>query len=176
MRERPCGEGRNSRAVRADFQDDDEGAIVNLSAHFTLEELTFSEAAVRHGYSNEPSEEILPHLRALAAALEMVRYRLGHPVLISSGYRSIQVNAAIGGSRSSAHMRGLAADFRCPNFGEPLKVAAEIATIPFDFDQIIHEFDRWVHLGIAASGETGRRQLLTIDRAGTRTGLLPARY
>lgn len=149
---------------------------MNLSPHFSLEELTFSETAVRHGYPNDPSPEVLQNLRALAAALEMVRYKLGHPVLISSGYRSIQVNAAVNGSRSSAHMKGLAADFRCPNFGDPLKVAAEIATIAFDYDQIIHEFGRWVHLGIPAPGETARKQLLTIDRAGTRQGLLPVRY
>ena len=149
---------------------------MQLSHHFTLEELTFSETAIRHNYPNDPPDELLPNLRALAAALEMVRYRLGHPVLISSCYRSPQVNAAVGGSRSSAHMKGLAADFRCPNFGEPLKVAAEIADIAFDFDQIIHEYGRWVHLGIAAPGETGRRQLLTIDNAGTRTGLHPVRY
>lgn len=149
---------------------------MNLSPHFTLEELTFSETAVRHAYPNDPPDDVLSNLRALAAALEMVRYRLGHPVLISSGYRSPQVNAAVGGSRSSSHMKGLAADFRCPNFGDPLKVAAEIATIAFDFDQIIHEFGRWVHLGIPAPGLAGRKQLLTIDRAGKRSGLHPVSY
>ena len=149
---------------------------MQLSTHFALEELTFSELATRQGIANEAPAEIMPNLRVLAAALEMVRYKLGQPVLISSGYRSIQLNSAVGGALSSAHAKGLAADFRCPNFGEPLKVAAEIAGIAFDFDQIIHEFGRWVHLGIAAPGAVGRKQLLTIDRAGTRPGLLPARY
>lgn len=149
---------------------------MNLSTHFSLEELTFSELATRQNIRNDPPDAIMPNLRALAAALEMVRYKLGQPVLISSGYRSIQLNSAVGGALTSAHVKGLAADFRCPNFGEPLKVAAEIAAIPFDFDQIINEHGRWVHLGIAAPGEVGRKQLLTIDRAGTRSGLLPARY
>ena len=148
---------------------------MNLSTHFTLEELTFSELATRQGFQNTPPDALMPNLRALAAALEMVRYKLGQPVLISSGYRSIQLNSAVGGSRTSAHMQGLAADFRCPNFGDPLKVAAECADISFDYDQIIHEFGRWVHLGIAAHGTPGRKQLLTIDRAGTRPGLLPVR-
>ena len=149
---------------------------MQLSTHFTLEELTFSELATRQGIANDAPDALMPNLRVLAAALEMVRYKLGQPVLISSGYRSIQLNSAVGGAASSAHVKGLAADFRCPNFGEPLKVAAEIAGISFDYDQIIHEFGRWVHLGIAAPGTVGRKQLLTIDRAGTRPGLLPARY
>ena len=107
----------------------------------------------------------LANLMRLAAVLEDVRHVLGsRPILISSGFRSEAVNKAVGGSTSSAHRLGLAADFTCPDFGSPLMVCRAIASSGIQFDQLIHEKGSWVHLGLSQSAP--RTQMLTFD--GTR--------
>ncbi len=146
---------------------------MKLSRHFTLDELIASESAARLGLTNEPTGDVLDNLKATAAKLDAVRDLLGHLVFVSSGYRSPAVNVAVGGSKTSAHCRGLAVDFRCSGYGSPLEVARKIAESPLQFDQLIHEFERWVHIGFAAAGKTPRRQLLTINTKGTRQGLHP---
>jgi hypothetical protein len=140
---------------------------MNLTPHFTLEELTFSQTAVRLGLSNAPDDEVLANLNLLAAALEDVRGVLnGDPMIISSGYRSEAVNRAVGGVANSAHRDGLAADFICPQFGAPLRICETLAHAHnLDFDQVIQE-GTWVHYAIAAPGKTGRRQLLTAHFTG----------
>lgn len=121
---------------------------MKLSAHFDLQEMLISETAVRLGLDNNPPDGVFLNLIQLANFLEDVRVLLGHPILISSGYRSPAVNKAIGGAAKSHHMRGMAADFICPGFGEPLAVCQKIASSSLQYDQCIHEFGRWVHLGI----------------------------
>ena len=128
-----------------------------LSHNFSLAELTHSETAVRKGLNNEPGAEVLENLKSLATALESVRALLGAPILISSGYRSPEVNAAVGGSANSAHCRGLAADFISPRYGSPLEICTALAASDIVFDQLIFE-NSWVHLSIAP---TMRRQVLT---------------
>lgn len=132
---------------------------MNLTEHFTLDELTHSETAVRRGIDNTPDEYVLKNLRMLADGLERVRSVLGHPMRISSGYRSPLLNAIVGGSRNSYHIRGLAADFTCPAFGTPRDVAMAIVTAAdsIDYDSIIHE-GRWVHIQFS---DNPRRQVLT---------------
>ena len=131
-----------------------------ITEHFTFDEVTFSETASRHGIDNTPSDDILPNIQRMANFMEDVRFVLnGRPIHITSWYRSPELNAKIGGSSpTSAHMKGLACDFKCPSLGEPLRVAREIAESNLDFDQVIHEYGRWVHIGLA---EGNRRQLLT---------------
>ena len=128
-----------------------------LSHNFSLAELTHSETAVRKGLNNEPGAEVLENLKFLAMSLEQVRSLLGAPIMVSSGYRSTEVNAAVGGSANSAHCRGLAADFIAPAFGNPLDIATEIAASDLAWDQLIHE-GKWIHLSVAP---TMRRQVLT---------------
>lgn len=130
---------------------------MNLSEHFTLEELTFSQTAVRKGIDNTPSLEVVAHLTRLADSLEKVRQLLGGPVRITSGYRSTVLNAAVGGSKKSAHMAGYAADFVCPSFGYPLKIVKAIAASDIQFDQCIQE-GTWVHISFDPDA---RRQVLT---------------
>lgn len=142
---------------------------MNLSPHFTLDELTVSETAARLGLDNTPPEDVLSNLKWLADTLEQIRWLLGYPIIVSSGYRSPAVNKAIGGSRNSAHMRGLACDFICPKFGTPLAVAKEIAGSVIQFDQLIHEFGRWVHIGLS---DNPRRELLTARRIDGKTHYL----
>lgn len=144
---------------------------MKLSEYFAYSELTVSETAARRGIPNKPSARELENLKATALRMDEIRRRLGKPVLVTSGYRSPEVNAAVGGSRTSAHCRGLAVDFTCPGYGSPLEVARAIAAMGIEFDQLIHEFGSWVHIGFAEAGHKSRRQLLTIDRKGTRVGL-----
>mgnify|MGYP001579234496 CR=1 FL=1 len=130
---------------------------MNLSAHFTLEEMTHSEIAMRKGIDNTPSAEVIVNLTELAGVLEQVRDLLGVPIHINSAYRGPKVNAAVGGSPTSAHMTGQAADFIAPQFGTPIKIAELIAASNIDFDQLIYE-GTWVHIGIRGDM---RRQILT---------------
>lgn len=143
---------------------------MKLSEHFTLEEMVASGSAARLGIDNTPAPEIVDALRVTAELLEKVRELLGHPIVITSGYRSPELNKAIGGAANSAHTRGQAADFICPGFGKPLKVCRAIVRSPLTYDQIILEFppNGWTHI---ATGP--RKQVLTIDSKGTRYGIDP---
>lgn len=147
---------------------------MRLSEHFTLDELTVSETAERLGIDNDPPPNVLENLRGLAETLERVRAALGgRPIVVTSGYRSPNLNRMVNGSRESAHLVGYAADFTCPGFGSPLDVCrAVVAAGSIPYDQLIHEFGRWVHLSV---DPRWRGQVLTIDRSGTRPGLLEAR-
>lgn len=137
--------------------------------NFTLAELTHTNA----GLDNTPDETVLNNLLKLKIKLEEVRALLRNkPMKINSAYRSPAVNAAVGGSAASAHMVGLAADFVCTEFGSPLQICNIIANSGIEFDQLIHEHGRWVHIAFSSKP---RQQLLTNDRTGTRLGLFEAR-
>jgi len=126
---------------------------MKLSDHFSLIEFTRSDTAVRRGIDNTPCDEHLANLAKLARKLEEVRALVGHPVVITSGYRSPALNAAVDGSATSSHCHGLAADFHVPGFGPDQAVAQAIADSALDFDQLIFEQtarSTWVHLGIDA--------------------------
>jgi zinc D-Ala-D-Ala carboxypeptidase len=149
--------------------------VTNLTPHFTLEEFTDSQTAARNGVHNVPKEgsQARENLQRLAETMERVRTILNNaPILISSGYRAPKVNAMVGGSKNSKHMSGLAADFTCPGFGAPLAICDELEDymIELEIDQLIHEFETWVHLGLCAKDMQPRHQTLTIDTKGTRHG------
>jgi len=134
---------------------------MQLSEHFTLEELSFSGAAARLGIDNSPNPEAIENLIRIAATMETIRALLGAlPIHVHSGYRSPQANRAVGGVDSSAHCRGLACDFVCPAFGTPLEVARTILSSAIEYDQLIREFG-WVHVGLAQAGMPARREALT---------------
>jgi hypothetical protein len=132
---------------------------MQLTPNFSLAELIRSETAERDGINNTPHDDIIPNLQHLAKGLEAVQALLGSPLDISSGYRSVELNRAVGGSGASQHIDGLAADFTCPGFGSPLDVAAAIQASDLVFDQCILEFGRWVHLSVSAEP---RQRVLTI--------------
>ena len=136
---------------------------MQLSPHFTLSELTVSETAARRGISNVPDAKALANLARLAGVLEQVRSLVGRPVVVTSGYRSKAVNKAIGGSTTSAHMTGLAADINCPGL-TPKQLCQRIEASGIQYDQLILEFDGWTHIGLSEGAP--RRQELTI-RKGT---------
>jgi hypothetical protein len=144
-----------------------------LSEHFTLAEMTVSDNARRLGIGNLPTPETLPRLQATAGQMERVRDLLGgNPILISSAYRSPAVNRAAGGAKASAHMDGWAVDFTCPGFGSPLAICKAIGASRIPYDQLIHEFGRWVHISF---DPRRRMQQLTIDAQGSRRGFRSSR-
>ena len=123
---------------------------MQLTPHFSLEELIASQTAARLGIDNTPTAEVLANLRKLAGYLETVRAHFDLPLSISSGYRCPALNAAVpGSSKTSAHCFGLAADFTVPGWAN-LDACREIATCLSGWDQIIYEFGPagWVHLGL----------------------------
>ena len=134
---------------------------MNLSEHFTLEEATYSETAVRLGIDNQPSTLQLENMKHAAAGMEQVRDLLKLPIKVNSWLRLPDVNVAVGGSKVSSHMDGWAIDFTCEKFGNPLAVAKTIAAAGIKFDQMIHEYGRWVHISFAPEM---RGQKLTIYR------------
>lgn len=135
---------------------------MKLTEHFTLAEFTDSQTALRKGISNLPSEHAIANLQRVADVLEQVRALFGKPLVISSGYRSPALNAAVGGAQSSAHLTGLAADFTVPGM-TPSDTAKAIAKAGIKFDQLIYE-GTWVHIGLSAGAE--RNQVLTAHFGG----------
>lgn len=125
---------------------------MKLSEHFTLEEMVFSQTAVRFGYKNQPNKRQTAALTNLCATvLEPLRSTLGKPIHVSSGYRAPAVNRAVGGSTNSQHMRGEAADIQVTGMSTQELFDFVLASgIPFD--QIIQEFDSWVHISYKPSG------------------------
>jgi hypothetical protein len=135
-----------------------------LTAHFALEEL----ACTQHReIDNTPPPAVAEILRETAHRMEAARQLLDDQVItVSSGYRCPALNRAVGGARSSAHLRGHAVDFNCYGFGEPLAVCRAVAGSDLGFDQLIEE-GTWVHISF---DPRMRRQVLT-RRAGGGYGL-----
>jgi hypothetical protein len=131
----------------------------NLSTHFTLEEATFSDTAVRLGIDNQPSAKQFANMTFAAEGLEKVRSLLGQGIRVNSWLRLPDLNVAVGGSKVSSHMDGWAIDFTCSGFGDPLAVCKAIEASDIRFDQMIHEYGRWTHISFAPEM---RQQKLTI--------------
>lgn len=142
--------------------------MTQLSPHFTLAEMTRSTTAIRKGIPNVPSTDQVRALKLLCEkVLEPVRAHFGAPVFVTSGYRSPRLNVAIGGSASSQHCAGEAADFTVQgesNFEVCLWMQANL-----DYDQLILEYPPhgWVHCSYSA--QRMRNQELTAVKRGGRT-------
>jgi uncharacterized protein YcbK (DUF882 family) len=135
---------------------------MNLSPHFTLDELTHTD---HREIDNTPTQDEISNLQQLANFLEEVKTVLGgKPIMISSGFRCKALNDAVGSKDSSQHRTGFAADFRVPGMTPDEVVRAVIAS-GIGYDQIIREFDRWTHISVA---DNPRKQALIIDKSGTR--------
>jgi len=120
---------------------------MNLSPNFKLSEFVRSDTADREGIDNTPSESDINNLRRIAYTLEIVRLVLGAPVYISSGYRCLELNRAIGSSDTSKHVKGLAADFTVKGYTP--KESVEIIRKVVGFNTLIQEFGQWVHLDLS---------------------------
>lgn len=121
---------------------------MKLTEHFSLAELVSSSTALRTGIKNIPSPNQMGNLKLTAEGLEKVRALLGFPLFITSGFRSPTLNRFIGGSSSSAHCLGYAADFKCPQFGSPDDIVRKIKSSAIEYDQLICEggINGWVHI------------------------------
>jgi hypothetical protein len=141
--------------------------VSKLSPHFDLSEFVVSQTASRLGIENYPPEYAIENLKRVAQWLEGVRILLGVPIIISSGYRCLELNNAVGGSPKSQHVLGQAVDFTAPGFGGPRHVIDRIIDAGMNYDQLILEFppNGWVHASIIEHG--GRKQALLIDKNGT---------
>ena len=140
---------------------------MNLSEHFTLEELTASEVGARKGIDNTPGPQVQQNLVRLAKFLEEVRKVIGKPMVIDSGYRSSSLNTLVGSKESSQHRVGAACDFRVGGM-TPRQICEIIKASNIQFDQLIQELS-WVHISITTHpNETPRGQMLIIDENGTR--------
>jgi hypothetical protein len=134
---------------------------MNLSAHFSLEEFLISQTAARLGRLVEPTESDIRNLtRLCVTVLEPLRIDLRLPIHITSGLRPQWLNAAIGGSSSSAHIDGRAADIQVPGM-KPLEVCERVIALGLPIDQVIHEFGSWCHVGIASLDAQPRNMALT---------------
>jgi hypothetical protein len=121
---------------------------MNLSAHFTLAEATHSELAIRKCIDNTPSAEILANMDEAVDGIEEVRAFLDSPIYVSSWYRSPKLNAAVGSSPNSAHVKGWAIDFIAPRFGTPIEICRAIVNSDIQYDQLIYE-GTWIHISFA---------------------------
>jgi putative chitinase len=139
---------------------------MNLSEHFTLEELTHTD---HREFDNTPDEAELANLVRLANFMEQVREVLGgREIHINSAFRSAEVNKAVGSNDRSQHRHGCACDFRVKDM-TPNEVVTAIINSGLPYDQCIREFDRWTHISIPNVEDNEPRQMaLIIDKQGTR--------
>jgi uncharacterized protein YcbK (DUF882 family) len=139
---------------------------MNLTEHFTLDELTHTD---HRELENTPNEQELANLKRLAEFLETVKTVLGgKPIMVNSAFRSKVVNDAVGSKDTSQHRVGCAADLRVPGM-TPDEVVKAIIASGIGYDQVIREFDRWTHISIPNKlFDSPRKQALIIDKQGTR--------
>ena len=142
--------------------------MIMASPNFSMDELTHSDTAARHGIDNTPNDNQKENLYKLAMEMEDVRELLNNkPIYVSSGYRSLALNELLGSKKTSSHIKGLAVDFTCRQFGTPNEIVFALINSDIPYDQVILEFDRWVHISFCEDEETPRRQALVINKEGT---------
>ena len=130
---------------------------MNLSEHFSLDEATYSETAIRMNIDNQPDERQLANMKSAAQQLEAVRNVTG-ALRVNSWLRLPDVNVAVGGSKVSSHMDGWAID--CSSSAHtPYALCQLVIKAGIKFDQMIHEYGRWMHISFAPEM---RQQVLTI--------------
>jgi zinc D-Ala-D-Ala carboxypeptidase len=150
---------------------------VNLTQNFTLSEMTKSETALRFGMANDPTETEIENMRVLCEkVLQPVRNYYGMGVKVNSGYRHPLVNAKVGGSATSDHCKGFAADIEIP--GVANADLAEWIKDNCEFKQLILEFytpgvpdSGWVHVSYDPSDN--KKQVLTATKKDGKTVYLP---
>ena len=149
---------------------------MNLSANFTLKELTKSDTATRLGLDNTPDDEALENLKTLCEmVLQPVREHYGKSVSVNSAYRSPESNAAVGGSKTSDHCKGMAADIEI--VGVANADLAQWIMDNLDYTQLILEFytpgipdSGWVH--VSYDPNNLKKQELTATKVAGKTTYL----
>ncbi|WP_108043306.1 D-Ala-D-Ala carboxypeptidase family metallohydrolase [Neisseria cinerea] len=153
---------------------------MQITEHFSLKELTRSETARRAGIENKPSSAEMDNIYYTAQQLEKIREYVGRPIIVTSCFRSERVNKLVGGSPTSAHRHGLAAD--CDASGMTSLAFAKLLIKMRDdgalkFDQLILEFPErgdgaWVHIGFRRNSQM-RNQIMTATKRNGKTVYLP---
>lgn len=152
-----------------------------MTSNFSLAEFVRSTTAARRGLSNDLPAELTPAALQTLAMMQRIRDRLSllagrdTPVAITSGYRSPAVNAAVGSSSTSDHIRAAACDWRAPSFGTPVEICAALAPLvgELGIGQLINEFpgpNGWVHTSTRMPAAAINR-IITITAAGVRPGV-----
>ena len=148
---------------------------MNISPHFTYEELTHSDKAVENGIDNTPSIAQMYNLERLCrAVLEPIRALIGYAAHVNSGFRCVKVNALVGGVVGSSHLSGLAADSIFPSC--PLTITAiwiKIKDSGIPYDQLIIEHSpktgsTWIHASASLEGIAPRRQAFALTKRDAR--------
>jgi hypothetical protein len=146
---------------------------MNLSKHVTLKEFTRSDAAIKHGISNDmDSTQLKAAIAVCENIFEPLRAHVGRPIRVNSGFRSFAVNKRIGGSKTSQHMKGEALDLNIQD-----AETFEWMRNNLDFDQLIYEFGndagpQWVHVSYRID-KRHRKQVLRAKKVGGKTVYVP---
>ncbi len=145
-------------------------AIINISKHISYKEATHSDTATRRGIKNDPNDEQLAAMKALAKnVFEPLRVHFNEPIHINSFFRSVALNKTIGGSRTSQHCTGEAIDIKGTN-GISNKQLFDYIKENLAFDQLIWEFGTdknpdWVHVSYTAI-KPNRKNILKAVKGG----------
>ena len=150
---------------------------MQLTNNFSLAEMVKSETALRHDMDNTPGEAEIENLKRLCEqVLQPVRDHFAKGVKVNSGFRAPEVNAKVGGSRTSDHCKGQAADIEIP--GVANAELAQWITENLDFTQVILEFytpgipdSGWVHVSFDPANL--KKQVLTAVKQDGKTVYLP---
>lgn len=150
--------------------------MTQLTAHFSLEELTTTE--IRSADNHCPAD-LMAELLETALMMERIRSALSAAhggdvaIFVTSGFRSPAVNARVGGSATSDHMKAAAVDFKAPEFGTPYRIAQFLAgkMDALGIGQVIHEYGRWVHVSRKPPDKILNRAI-TVSYAGTQAGIV----
>jgi zinc D-Ala-D-Ala carboxypeptidase len=138
-----------------------------LSPHFTLDEMIITETGARLGLDNTPDQQVIDNLQLLCTnVLEPLRNELNLPINVLSGYRSPAVNRAVGGVPDSQHVVGQAADIHISGMSVENLFQYVINQSKLPFDQVIQEFNQWVHVSYRANPR-GNKQRATVENGRT---------
>lgn len=153
---------------------------MEFPTNFDEERLTFSETAVNKGIDNSLPEALVPNAVRLATTLAFLEGELhrefpGSRLYLSSGYRCPELNVAVGGSATSDHMSARAADIKTTAMPAH-QFATWIKSKLTEFDQIILEFGRWVHVSVPREGKAARMNVITAVKRPNKQGKLETVY
>lgn len=126
--------------------------------NFKISELIQSDTAIKHNINNMPDINSLDNmLELIVYCIQPVRDKIKKPMIITSGYRNAQVNKLVGGASNSQHTNGQAVDFKISGM-TPSQIVDFIKNSGIEFDQLINEYDKWVH--ISYNKGKNRKQIL----------------
>lgn len=140
---------------------------MRITKNFSLSELVASDTATDANIDNTPTEEHIENMKNLCEKiLQPVRDHFKLPLRVSSGYRCSDLNKLVGGVENSAHKTGRAADIVL-DYVTVKELFNYIARSNLPFNQLILEYDSWVHVSIPKNGIDPKRECLVINKKGT---------